>query len=200
MAFPMPSGPWQAKHTAPNTSLPCCSRFSSSGLSGPPRRPPPNVGAGVSRRSPTSATPFALFAACAALITSAASGSLNRFAVSIAWMTTFGVGVLGQRAVVVGERSCRRPCRAFRWRESPARACADSGPSCASRTSAGVERAQSLERPQRVEPPAAAPHPALLGRRPRRRPSAAAAPARPTCPASGPAAAAPCRATSHSDG
>ena len=37
-----------------------------------------------------SATPFALFAACAALTMSGQSGSLKRLADSIAWMTTFG--------------------------------------------------------------------------------------------------------------
>ena len=53
-----------------------------------------------------------------------------------------------------------------------------------------VERAEPLERPQRMDPRE------LIRRRPRHRSSA---PARPTCPASGRAASARCRATSRSD-
>ena len=44
---------------ASNTSLPCCSRFCSSGVSVPRRPPPKRCAAGVSSRVPMSATPFA---------------------------------------------------------------------------------------------------------------------------------------------
>ena len=171
---------------------PCCSSFCSPGV----RRGAATAAAesaGRRRRQQTladeRARPCALFAACAALTTSAASGSLNRFSVSIAWMTTFGSGSFVERAVVVGKRLVaglvERLARANRL-DAHARVRVLHLLAHQRR----VERAEPFERPQRVEARDE------VVRRPR---ASAAAPARPTCPASGPAAAAPCRATSRSD-
>ena len=100
------------------------------------------------------------------------------------------VGILRQRPVVVRQAICRRPCRASRSRESPARASAGSCPSS----------------PRARVPASSAPSPSSVHiawklreevvRRPR--PSVAARGQR-TCPASTRAGAAPCRATSRSD-
>jgi hypothetical protein len=81
------------------TSLPCCSRFSSALESMPPRRPPPNAAAGGrSSRSPTIATPFAVFDDCAPFTMSGRSFSLNRLADSIAWIATLAsVSLLSRR-------------------------------------------------------------------------------------------------------
>ena len=174
--------------------LSCAASSAGDSAGAPPKPPPPRpalAAGGLRMRSATNCTPLARLPSMRGLDGGPGIRDFERVRRENRLNDDVCVAVGEHRLVVGRQATGRRPCRASRSRAAPSCESAASGDFSSSRTSAASSGAETFERPDRVNARE------LIGRGARHRLERRHDR---SCPGGARGAAAPCRATSRSDG